>query len=65
MMALLWYAAHKNKWRLCERKIYDLPISDNPIFFDSRRGAFQRATSPAMTSAAPVAAPRNRSRNVT
>jgi lathosterol oxidase len=30
-MALLWYLAAKNKWRLCARTIYDLPISDQQI----------------------------------
>jgi sterol desaturase/sphingolipid hydroxylase (fatty acid hydroxylase superfamily) len=30
-MALLWYVAHKNKWRICERTIYDLPIDDKQI----------------------------------
>jgi lathosterol oxidase len=25
-MALLWYLADRNKWKICERTIYDLPI---------------------------------------
>ena len=31
VMALLWYAAYKNEWRLCQRKIYDLPIRDGQM----------------------------------
>lgn len=30
-MALLWYLAFRNKWKICERTIYDLPISDEQI----------------------------------
>jgi sterol desaturase/sphingolipid hydroxylase (fatty acid hydroxylase superfamily) len=30
-MALLWYLADKNKWKRCERTIYDLPIGDAQI----------------------------------
>ena len=31
VMALFWYAAFQNKWKICERTIYDLPISDQQI----------------------------------
>src|SRR4051812_17501635 len=31
LMALFWYLADKNKWKVCERTIYDLPISDEQI----------------------------------
>jgi hypothetical protein len=30
-MALFWYLALKNKWKICERTIYDLPISNEQI----------------------------------
>ena len=30
-MALIWYLAARYKWKLCERAIYDLPISDGQI----------------------------------
>jgi lathosterol oxidase len=30
-MALLWYFAARNKWRICERTIYDLPIGSKQI----------------------------------
>jgi lathosterol oxidase len=30
-MALLWYMASKNRWRMCERTIYDLPINESQI----------------------------------
>ena len=30
-MALFWYLAVSNKWKICERVIYDLPISDQQI----------------------------------
>jgi lathosterol oxidase len=30
-MALFWYLAARNKWKICERVIYDLPISDQQI----------------------------------
>jgi lathosterol oxidase len=30
-MALFWYIAVKKNWKLCERAIYDLPISDAQI----------------------------------
>jgi Delta7-sterol 5-desaturase len=30
-MALFWYLAVKNKWKICERTIYDLPINDRQI----------------------------------
>lgn len=31
VMALLWYLAFRNKWALCERTIYDLPIGSEQI----------------------------------
>ena len=31
VMGLIWYLAVKNKWKLSERTIYDLPISDAQI----------------------------------
>jgi Delta7-sterol 5-desaturase len=31
LMALIWYIADKNKLKLCERTIYDLPISEKQI----------------------------------
>jgi len=31
VMALLWYAAYRHDWRLCQRRIYDLPISNDQI----------------------------------
>src|SRR5688572_32465210 len=31
VMALLWYIAVKNRWRIAERTIYDLPISTEQI----------------------------------
>ena len=31
MMALFWYLAVKNKWRIAERTIFDLPIPDEQI----------------------------------
>jgi Delta7-sterol 5-desaturase len=31
IMALLWYAAYKYDWRLCQRRIYDLPITHDQI----------------------------------
>lgn len=31
VMALLWYLAFRNKWELCERTIYDLPIGNEQI----------------------------------
>jgi sterol desaturase/sphingolipid hydroxylase (fatty acid hydroxylase superfamily) len=30
-MALIWYLAAKNKWKLCERTIYDMPIGDPQV----------------------------------
>ena len=30
-MALLWYVAVKNRWKICERTIYDLPINEEQI----------------------------------
>jgi sterol desaturase/sphingolipid hydroxylase (fatty acid hydroxylase superfamily) len=30
-MALFWYVAARNKWKICERAIYDLPIGDKQI----------------------------------
>jgi sterol desaturase/sphingolipid hydroxylase (fatty acid hydroxylase superfamily) len=30
-MAFIWYLAFKNKWKVCERTIYALPISDEQI----------------------------------
>ena len=30
-MALIWYLAAKNKWKICERTIYDLPIGSEQI----------------------------------
>lgn len=31
VMALIWYLAARNQWRLCERTIYDLPIGKEQI----------------------------------
>lgn len=31
VMAGIWWLAHRNKWKLCERAIYDLPIGDEQI----------------------------------
>ncbi len=31
LMALFWYLADKNRWKICERTIYDLPISEEQI----------------------------------
>jgi Delta7-sterol 5-desaturase len=31
VMALIWYLAAKNKWRICERTIYDLPFERTQI----------------------------------
>jgi len=28
VMALFWHLANKNRWKICERTIYDLPISE-------------------------------------
>ena len=30
-MALFWYVANRNKWKICQRTIYDLPISEKQI----------------------------------
>ena len=30
-MALVWYIAAKNKWKMCERTIYDLPFKPEQI----------------------------------
>src|SRR5262245_11660652 len=31
VMALFWYVAGRNKWRICEATIYDLPIGNEQI----------------------------------
>ena len=31
LMALFWYVAKKNNWRICERTIYDLPIKGRQL----------------------------------
>jgi lathosterol oxidase len=31
VMALIWYLAARDKWRICERTIYDLPIGQEQI----------------------------------
>src|SRR5262245_7690948 len=31
LMALFWYLARRNKWSLCERVIYDLPITHDQL----------------------------------
>ena len=31
VMALFWYLAARNGWRICERRIYDLPIGEEQI----------------------------------
>jgi hypothetical protein len=30
-MAFFWYLADRNKWKICERTIYDLPIDAQQI----------------------------------
>ena len=35
-MALIWYLAAKNKWKICERTIYDLPIGSEQIRRETR-----------------------------
>ncbi|MFN0219774.1 MAG: sterol desaturase family protein [Hyphomicrobium sp.] len=31
VMAGIWYVAYKNEWKLCEKKIYDIRISDKQL----------------------------------
>ena len=30
-MAAVWYVAYKNEWKLCEKKIYAIKISDKQM----------------------------------
>jgi lathosterol oxidase len=36
VMASFWYLADKSKWKICERRIYDLPISGEQIRREAR-----------------------------
>jgi Delta7-sterol 5-desaturase len=35
-MALLWYVAARDNWKLCARKIYDVPINEKQLWREFR-----------------------------